>query len=131
MANKDKFKVKQIIAALEKSWGMSTYAAKILGCNRHTIKNYINRHPEIQEALDDILEARIDTAEFALDTLVRGAKVEGKKGVVYQTPPDLGAICFFLKCKAKNRGYVERQEITGVDGGPLTIIFEDADKMTE
>ena len=29
-------------------------------------------------------------------------------------------ILFYLKCKGKNRGYVERQEITGQDGQPIS-----------
>ncbi len=41
------------------------------------------------------------------------------------------SIFFFLKCRAKDRGYVERSEITGAGGGPIEsavpmfqIIFE-------
>ena len=31
------------------------------------------------------------------------------------------AICFHLKCKGKERGYVERVERTGKDGEPMKI----------
>ena len=29
------------------------------------------------------------------------------------------AVCFYLKCKGKARGWTERAEVTGPGGGPL------------
>jgi hypothetical protein len=34
---------------------------------------------------------------------------------------NVAAIIFYLKTQCKDRGYVERQEITGADAGPITI----------
>ena len=31
------------------------------------------------------------------------------------------AVCFYLKCMAKDRGYVERAELTGANGAPVKI----------
>ena len=36
---------------------------------------------------------------------------------------NLGAIIFFLKTQGKERGYTERQEITGADGTALVIEY--------
>jgi hypothetical protein len=33
------------------------------------------------------------------------------------------AIIFYLKTQAKDRGYVERQELTGADGGKLQVEY--------
>src|SRR4029450_2769461 len=31
------------------------------------------------------------------------------------------AVCFYLKCMAKDRGYLERAELTGAKGAPVKI----------
>jgi hypothetical protein len=36
------------------------------------------------------------------------------------------ALIFFLKTQGKQRGYVERQEITGKDGNSITVRWDDA-----
>lgn len=35
---------------------------------------------------------------------------------------DLGAICFYLKCQGKHRGYIERQQIDTTISGGITVI---------
>jgi len=41
------------------------------------------------------------------------------------------ATIFYLKTKGKNRGYVERQEITGADGMPTNFQIEIIDSITD
>ena len=42
------------------------------------------------------------------------------KKVLEGSTPEL---LFFLKTQGKRRGYVERSEVTGAEGGPLTIEY--------
>ncbi|MGR3219495.1 MAG: helix-turn-helix domain-containing protein [Candidatus Anammoxibacter sp.] len=111
MPKKPKFTKEKVANALEKSKGFQSYAANLLKCTPRTIYNYMQKYPELQEVLNDALEERIDVAETKLDEAIN-------KGEPW-------SIAFFLKTRAKHRGYVERQEVTGKDGTPLSF----ADKV--
>ena len=102
-----KYSVEQIIAALGESHGMIAPAARSLGCSRDTIRRYLAEYEEIAQAIADEREATTDLAENKLrDAIIRG---------------EAWAICFYLKCMAKDRGYVEKSEIAGAGGGPVKI----------
>jgi hypothetical protein len=67
----------------------------------------MKEYPEIAEAISDANEEVNDVAELKLyDAIKRG---------------EAWAICFRLKTKAKNRGYVEKAELTGTNGAPVKI----------
>jgi hypothetical protein len=100
-----KFTPKQIIAALEQSQGMIMVAARALKCSPETIKAYRDEYPEIAEFLEFKRGELIDLGEIAL----RKAVGEGQPW----------AVCFLLKTLGKERGYIERAELTGKDGGAL------------
>lgn len=83
-----------------------------LACNNCKISQSIvylwrKEDPEFLKRMEDLLEVRIDFYENALDK-------QAQKG-------NIAAIAFFLKCRAKNRGYIERTELTGVGGKPVQI----------
>ena len=102
-----KFTPEDIIGALEQSRGLIAPAARALGCSRATIRSYIDEYAEVAQAKLDQREAVTDMAENALyAAILRG---EG------------WAICFYLKCMAKDRGYVERAEVSGPGGKPVSI----------
>jgi transposase-like protein len=102
-----KYTRQQIIDALAESMGMISPAARKLGCSRNTISSYMKEYPEIAEAIEDANEEVNDIAELKLlDAIKRG---------------EAWAICFRLKTKAKNRGYVEKGELTGTNGAPIAI----------
>ncbi len=105
--NKPRYSVQQVIDAVRQANGVLTAAARILGCERQTVQNYANRHPSIKEAICQEREGMVDLAEAAL----RRAVEQG----------EAWATCFTLKCLGKDRGYVERQEHTGKDGGPIVF----------
>jgi hypothetical protein len=102
-----KFTVEQMIEALEHGRGLIAPAARYLGCSRATVRSYLEEYPAVSQAKLDQEEAVKDMAENALyAAILRG---------------EAWAICFYLKCMAKDRGYVEKSEIAGAGGGPVKI----------
>lgn len=102
-----KYSAEQVAATLTECKGMVTLAAKRLGCVPNTVRRYVRDYASCRQALDDAREAMGDTAELALYNAIIGG--EG------------WAIAFYLRTQGRNRGYVERQELTGKDGGPLAV----------
>lgn len=103
----ERYTAAQVAAALEATKGMVYLAAKQLGCSHTTIYNYIERHPTVREAWEAQGGEVGDTAELKLYQAI----LEGQAW----------AVAFYLKTKGKNRGYTERQEVTGADGGPIEV----------
>jgi len=93
------------LEALRNLHGNISEACKSCGISRRTFYDWKEGHPAFREAYEDITEMVIDTVESAL-----------YKGIL---EGNVTAQIFFLKCRAKHRGYVERQEITGPDGAPI------------
>ena len=97
--------VEQITKAIQDANGILTVAARKLGCSRSTVYNYIDRYKAVKAAYAEANESNIDLVETKLMENIIGGNV--------------AAQIFFLKTKAKHRGYVERTETTGKDGAPL------------
>ena len=94
-----------MLQALDKSMGIVSRAAEAIGINRSSHYRWMNSDEEYREQVESINEKVIDIAEHHLLGQITGGNIS--------------AIIFFLKTKGKKRGYVERQELTGKDGGPL------------
>lgn len=107
MANKERYTPKQVIEALQSADGYVSRAAYELKCTPKTVYEYKKRYPEIAEEWDAIREKRHDYVENALHKQIKSGNI--------------AAIIFYLKTQAKPRGYVERQEWTGADGGAVQI----------
>ena len=60
---KFKYEPSKVIKALKESNGLVTHAAKLLGCDYHTVQNYINRHKKIQKVQQACREVVSDMAE--------------------------------------------------------------------
>jgi hypothetical protein len=97
----------EVAAALRATNGMITLAAQKLACDPQTVRNHIAKSPELKQILDDSRDNLLDLAETALKSAVLA-----KEG---------WAVCFTLKTVGKGRGYVERIEQTGADGGALKV----------
>ena len=73
--------------------------------NRSTFYAWMEKDADFRQQVEAINEKSVDFVESALLNQIK----EG----------NTTATIFFLKTKGKNRGYIERQEITGKDGQPL------------
>lgn len=98
-----------IANALKKKNGNLSQAAKALKISRSTIYRRVEADPQLQEVLEDAREELIDIAEDQLHKQVKQGNVT--------------AIIWTLKAApaAKKRGWGERQEVTGADGGAVMI----------
>lgn len=105
-----KYTADEMIEAIKKNNGILAKAAQALGCNRQTVANYIERYATVKAAYEEANETNIDFVESKLMQNISAG--------------DTTAIIFFLKTKAKNRGYVERQEITGADGDAIHVVMD-------
>lgn len=94
-----------IIKALSESYGIVTSACNATGLPRSTFYRWLKEDTEFKAAVDDVQESTIDVVEGELFKLIKSGET--------------AAILFYLKTKAKKRGYIERQEFTGSDGTPL------------
>ena len=90
-------KKKQIIEALEKSLGVVTTALKSLNYNRKTFYDYYNSDPIFAQKCDEIQNMAIDFVESKLFENIKNGNVVAQ--------------IFYLKTKAKSRGYVEKTEV--------------------
>ena len=111
-----RLKDEEIADALSRSGGLFSPAAQLLGCDRATIYRRVDASESLQALCAKIKEQTIDLAEHRLMQKIG----EG----------NMTAIIFYLKCQAKARGYVERQEMSGPNGGPMQqqIAWVDVDK---
>jgi len=115
---------KEVIEALGECYGIVTDACRKAKVPRSTYYKWLNEDQDFKREVEDTQEEAIDFVEGKLFQKINGVQVrktttaEGED-IVYDLPPSDTAIIFFLKTKAKKRGYVERTEFTGADGGPV------------
>lgn len=98
--------------ALKACRGNITKASEMLGITRATLYRFIEENPELEVVRTEAREAMIDVAEDKLTVAV-------ERG-------ELKAVMFYLRTQGKERGYTERQEVTGKDGGALVARQEAA-----
>lgn len=99
--------IEQIAHAIEKKAGNVSDAARALKVTRRALYKRIDDSEELQQVLKDARETLVDVAESQLLKQI-------KRG-------NTAAIIFTLKTQGKERGYVERTEITGKDGEEIAI----------
>jgi len=96
-----------MLKALEKSLGIVNNACKAAKIPRSTYYKWLKEDQEFSEQVNDIANVALDFAESQLHQQIENNST--------------AATIFYLKTKGKNRGYIERQEITGADGMPTNF----------
>lgn len=120
----------QIIIALSECHGIVTDACRKTDVPRSTYYKWLNEDAEFRKAVEDTQEEAIDFVEGKLFQKINGVALgkndaEGNM-IIYEHPPSDTAIIFYLKTKAKKRGYVERTEVDNNHSGGIKITIEDA-----
>lgn len=81
-----------LISLLKEEHGNISRVADRMGCARHTIRNRCDNDPELNQALEDSRERRIDQLERSC----------WDDAIEFR---DTALRCFLLKTQAKHRGY--------------------------
>lgn len=106
---------KAMIEALKKSLGIVSTACQSVEISRQTHYRWLAEDTDYKSQVEDISEDAIDFVESKLHEKIDGITIQtyNSKGepVIYEQAPSDTAIIFYLKTKAKKRGYIERQEI--------------------
>lgn len=97
----------QVIDQLKSSHGNISHAAGKLGTSRKTLHAYINDHPTVKTALDDVRESTKDRAETMLQTRMAQSDT---------------LLIFYLKTQAYDRGYGDKSQVS--------IRVEDVSKLS-
>jgi hypothetical protein len=118
-SNNDTIK-KQMLLALKETLGVVSGACEMVGISRNTHYTWMKEDSEYKSEVDSLLDFQIDFVESKLFENIN-------KG-------DTGSTIFYLKTKAKHRGYVERREHDHTTNGkdiqaPITWI--DSNEATE
>lgn len=106
---KSRLTIEGVRHALIATGNNRTAAAQLLKCARSTLNAFIKKHDKTFEPIiHDVVESSLDMVEAVLMKHIRDGNV--------------ASAIFYLKTKGKHRGWSERQEITGADGGPVLTL---------
>lgn len=109
--------VAELVSIIEEKRGNIANIARHYGMTRGTIYNRIKESALAQQALEDARESMLDQAENILyNKVLEGNTVE---------------LIFFLKTQGYKRGYGEKVENVGENGGPIKVLIEYADPDTD
>ena len=98
---------KRMLNALRKTLGVVSPALELAKVGRTTFYQWCRSDEEFKKAVDECEGIAIDMAESQLYRQIESGNTV--------------ATIFYLKTKGKKRGYVERQEIAGVEEQPVEI----------
>jgi hypothetical protein len=100
----DDEKVKECIADAK---GVLVNVCKRLGVSRQPLVDHIKGNKELEDALNIARESMLDVGEDVLYNAVKAGEP--------------WAVCFYLKCQGKSRGYVEKGDTNNAEGTNVQI----------
>jgi|TARA_R110002020_G_scaffold183360_4_gene379647 hypothetical protein len=98
-----KLKKKAVLVALEQNLGVVTSACRAAGLGRTTFYKWLKTDEDFNKSVKELENVQLDYAESKLLENIRANKET--------------SIIFYLKCKGKKRGFVERNELDVTTGG--------------
>jgi len=98
---------KKLLDALERSLGIVSPACKEVGISRDTFYRYYNEDVEFKLSVDDINDITLD---FVENSLLKKIKEGSERSIL-----------FYMKYKARKRGYTDSLDIT-TGGDKITEI---------
>lgn len=107
MPNKRKITPEAVLKVLPGTFGNKSAIARRLGVSRKSIDRMIEENTEIAEAFEQERETAIDFAESRLMQGINSGDPE--------------SIRFFLRTIGRRRGYSERMEVSGENGGAIVV----------
>ncbi len=96
-----------LIAALREFDGNMASVARRFNCHRSLVWRKVDNDPKLRALTDELTETFIDVAEGQLFEKIRAG--------------DTACIIFFLKTKARHRGYSERLELVPLNRQEILI----------
>ena len=118
MAGSNQYKAGDFIAVIPGTGGIiSTIAARV-GCVWDTAKKYIVTHPTVQRAYEAEEQSILDVSE---SVVIINIKFAQQIQLATRQPVDASDAKWWLSRKGKVRGFAERQELAGPDGGKIPL----------
>lgn len=102
---------KSMIQVLSEQLGNVSIACQQVGISRQAHYNWLKNNQRYREAIEEIPEKTIDFVEHSLLKNVKAGNVVAQ--------------IFYLKTKAKHRGYVEKQEIEHSNKEGIRVIIDE------
>lgn len=99
------YRSEDIIKALRKTKGLISLAADELKCDRKTIYNHVKKSAAVRDALEEARGRNLDLAESKLFAAIDDGQP--------------WAITYYLSRIGRERGYGDRNELTGPNGGAI------------
>jgi len=102
------YKQSDLARELHRYKGKVASAAKALKITKKTLEKYILKSKVLKDIVTQVVEEEIDLVEDKLDEQI-------EKG-------NMTAILFYLKCKGRERGWIEKTDVS-VDVKPITFKY--------
>lgn len=109
-----------VAEALRELSGNMAAVGRKFGVGRNAVQEYVSNRERLKQICLEEKEVLCDDVEGAF---IRNARDAG----------NVAAQIFFLKTQGRHRGYTERVELGGADGGPVqfNVVFETAKQVDQ